>query len=108
MNSSKNDPIVTVLPESAGIPLNDSTRCLYRYANGKRFRLTGSQPHFPLCPHHFSVTKPTASLELYNDADDLSAHLLPQLSAPSPSILPRHLFPLPLPPLPSCPLSPVP
>ena len=53
MNPSQKDPSVTVLAESAGIPLNDSTRCLYRYANGKRCRLTGSQPHFGLCPHQF-------------------------------------------------------
>jgi len=86
MNPSQKDPSVTVLAESAGIPLNDSTRCLYRYANGKRCRLTGSQPHFGLCPHHFSLTKPTASLELYNDAEDLTADLLPQLSELSPAI----------------------
>ncbi len=86
MNPSQKDPSVTVLAESAGIPLNDSTRCLYRCANGKRCRLTGSQPHFGLCPHHFSLTKPTASLELHNDAEDLSADLLPQLSELSLSI----------------------
>jgi len=82
MNPSQKDPSVTVLPESASIPLNDCTRCLYRYANGKRC----SQPHFGLCPHHFSLTKPTASLELYNDAEDLTADLLPQLSELSPAI----------------------
>ena len=54
--------------------------------NGKRCRLTGSQSHFGLCPHHFSLTKPTASLELYNDAEDLTADLLPQLSELLPSI----------------------
>jgi len=63
MNPSKEDPSLTVLPESPSIPFNDSTRCLYRFANGKRCRLTGSQPHFGLCPHHFNLTKPTASLE---------------------------------------------
>ncbi len=46
MNPSEKNPKVTVLPESAAIPFNDSTRCLYRFANGKRCRLTGSQPHF--------------------------------------------------------------
>jgi len=86
MNPSKKDPSLTALPESASALLNDSTRCLYRYANGKRCRLTGSQPHFGLCPHHFSLTKPTASLELYNDAEDLSADLLPELSELSPAI----------------------
>src|SRR5713226_3532813 len=86
MNPSQKDPIITVLPESASVPLNDSTRCLYRYANGKRCRLTGSQPHFGLCPHHFGLTKPTTSLELYNDAEDLSADLLPHLSELSPAI----------------------
>jgi hypothetical protein len=86
MNSSKNDPSATILPESVSVPFNDSTRCLYRFANGKRCRLTGSQPHFGLCSHHFSLTKPTASLELYNDAEDLSADLLPHLSELSPAI----------------------
>jgi len=86
MNPSIPDPSPTLLPQPADIPLNDSTRCVYRFANGKRCRLTGSQPHFGLCPHHFSLTKPTASLELYNDADDLTADLLPDLSELSPSI----------------------
>src|SRR5712691_5330214 len=86
MNPSKKDPSVTVLQGSASVPFNDSTRCQHRYANGKRCRLLGSQPHLGLCPHHFSLTKPTASLELYNDAEDLSADLLPQLSELSPSI----------------------
>ena len=86
MNPSTKGPSVAVLPESVGIPSNDSARCLYRFANGKRCRLTGSQPHFGLCPHHFSLTKPTASLRLYNDAEDLSADLLPQLSGLSPAI----------------------
>jgi hypothetical protein len=86
MNPRKTDASSTILPESASIPFNDSTRCLYRYANGKRCRLTGSQPHFGLCPHQFSLAKPMASLELYNDAEDLSADLLPQLSELSPSI----------------------
>ena len=80
------NPFKTDLTESSSIPFNDSTRCLYRYANGKRCRLAGSQPHFGLCPHHFSLTKPTASRELYNDAEDLSVDLLPQLSELSPSI----------------------
>ena len=83
MDPSTKDPSVNILPESASIPFNDSTRCLYRFANGKRCRLTGSPPHFGLCPHHFNLTKPTASLELYNDAEDLSVDLLPQ---PSPAI----------------------
>ena len=86
MNPSTKNPSVPVLTESAKVPFNDSTRCLYRYANGKRCRLTGAQPHFGLCSHHFSLTKPTASLELYNDAEDLTADLLPQLSELSPSI----------------------
>ena len=86
MNPSKQDPSATLVPESATIPFIDSTRCLYRYANGKRCRLTGSQPRFGLCPHHFSLTKPTASLELYNDAEDLTADLLPHLSELSPAI----------------------
>src|SRR5690348_15146713 len=86
MNPRKTNPGTTIFPELASVPFNDSTRCLYRYANGKRCRLTGSRPHFGLCPHHFSLAKSTASLELYNDAEDLSSDLLPQLSELSPSI----------------------
>src|SRR5713226_10219293 len=87
MNPAMQDPNATVLSEPARVVSHDdSTRCLYRYANGKRCRLVGSKPHFGLCPHHFSLTKPTASLELYNDAEDLSSDLLPQLSELSPSI----------------------
>jgi hypothetical protein len=33
MNPSKEDPGLTFLPESPSIPFNDSTRCLYRFAN---------------------------------------------------------------------------
>src|ERR1700730_14783557 len=86
MNPSTKYPSVPVLTESAKVPFNDASRCLCRFANGKRCRLTGSHPHFGLCPHHFSLTKPTTSLELYNNAEDLSADLLPQLSELSPSI----------------------
>ena len=87
MNPAMQDPNATVLSEPARVVSHDdSTRCLYRYANGKRCRLVGSKPHFGLCPHHFSLTKPTASLELYNDAEDLSSDLLPQLSQLSTAI----------------------
>src|SRR3984893_12153702 len=92
MNPSTKYPSVPVLTESAKVPFNDASRCLCRFANGKRCRLTGSHPHFGLCPHHFSLTKPTTSLELYNNAEDLSADLLPQLSQPSPP--PSSLTPL--------------
>ena|SRR5437899_1695327 len=86
MNSTMQDPSTTVLSEPAPVvSLDDSNRCQYRYANGKRCRLTGSQPHFGLCPHHFSLTKPTASLELYNDAEDLTADLL--LNSPNSLLL---------------------
>src|SRR5713226_9099135 len=93
MNPAMQDPNATVLSEPARVVSHDdSTRCLYRYGNGKRCRLVGSKPHFGRCPHHFSLTKPTASLELYNDAEDLSSALLPQLSQLSTAIALRQFL----------------
>src|SRR4029077_4359118 len=80
MNPAMQDPSVTILPESAGIPFKDSNRCQYRYANGKRCRLSGSKPRFGLCSHHFSLSNPGASQHSYSDSENLSADLLPELS----------------------------
>ena len=85
MNSTMQDPSATVLSEPAPVvSLDDSNRCQYRYANGKRCRLSGSKPHFGFCSHHFSLTNPSSSPD--SDSQDLSADLLPQLSELSPAI----------------------
>jgi hypothetical protein len=75
------EPSTTVLPELAQVVTpDDSNRCQYRYANGKRCRLSGSKPHSGFCSHHFSLSNPGASQHSYNDSEDLSADLLPELS----------------------------
>jgi hypothetical protein len=81
MNPAMTDPSATVLSEPAQIvSLDDSSRCQYRYANGKRCRLSGSKVHFGLCPQHFRMNNPGPSPQWHNDSEDLSAELLPELS----------------------------
>jgi hypothetical protein len=68
-------------PEPAKVvPASDSNCCQYRFSNGKRCRLPGSKPHLGLCSHHFSLSNPGASQQTFNDSEDLSADLLPELS----------------------------
>ncbi len=81
MNPAMQDPNATVLSEPARVvSRDDSNRCQYRYANGKRCRLSGSKPHFGFCPHHFCLGNPSSSPEAYNDSQDLSSDLLPEFS----------------------------
>jgi hypothetical protein len=81
MNTILQDPSTTTNREPIKLASNsDSGRCQYRYSNGKRCRLPGSEPHFGLCPHHFSQSKPGAPEQSFNDSEDLSADLLPELS----------------------------
>jgi hypothetical protein len=81
MVTTMHEPCVTVDPEPVQVvPLGDSNRCQYRFANGKRCRLSGSKPHFGLCPQHFRLTNPGPSQQWQNDSEDLSAELLPELS----------------------------
>ncbi len=81
MNPAMQDPSSTVLSEPARVvSRDDSNRCQYRYANGKRCRLSGSKPHFGFCSHHFCLSNPGASPESYSDSQDLSSDLLPELS----------------------------
>src|SRR5713226_521398 len=81
MNPAIQDPSTTVLLKQAQVvSRDDSNRCQYRHANGKRCRLSGSKPHLGLCSHHFCLTKPGASEQSYSDSEDLSADLLPELS----------------------------
>ncbi len=81
MKTTMQEPTTTLHPDpSTVVTNNDSNRCQYRYSNGKRCRLSGSQPHFGLCSHHFSLSNPGASQQSYSDSEDLSADLLPELS----------------------------
>src|SRR6266849_8251186 len=81
MNITTQNPSTTVHPDPVGVVTSNlSNRCHYRYPNGKRCRLSGSQPHFGLCSHHFSLSNPGASQQSYSDSEDLSADLLPELS----------------------------
>jgi len=81
MNPAMQDPSTIVLSEPAQVvSLDDSNRCQYRYANGKRCRLSDSKPHLGFCSHHFSLSNSGASQHSYNDSEDLSSELLPELS----------------------------
>ena len=80
MNTITQEPTALHHDPSTVETNNDSNRCQHRYANGKRCRLSGSQPHFGLCSLHFSQSIPGSSRSQHNDAEDLSADLLPELS----------------------------
>ena len=81
MNPTMQDSSAAVLPEPAQVvSLNESKRCQYRYANGKRCRLSGSKPHLGFCSHHFSLSNSGASQHSYDDSEDLTSELLPELS----------------------------
>ena len=80
MNTITQEPTALHHDPSTVETSNDSNRCQYRYANGKRCRLSGSQPHFGLCSLHFSQSNPGFSQPQFNDSEDLSADLLPELS----------------------------
>jgi hypothetical protein len=81
MNPAMQDCTATVLSQPAQVvSLDDSNRCQYRYANGKRCRLSGSKRHFGFCSRHFSLSNSGAPQHSYDDSEDLSADLLPELS----------------------------
>src|SRR5258708_604600 len=111
MKTATQDSTATAHPDPVRVVSNnDSNRCLYRYSNGKRCRLSGSKAHFGLCSHHFSLSNPGASLQSYSDSEDLSVDLLPELSEFSagadiplfPAVLhPLSTNPRPPPPRPS-------
>ena len=87
MNPPMQDCTATVLSQPAqAVSLDDSNGCQYRYANGKHCRLSGSKPHFGFCSRHFNLSNSGASQYSYNDSEDLSADLLPELSEFSRSI----------------------
>jgi hypothetical protein len=81
MNPAMQDPNATVLSEPVQVvSRDDSNRCQYRYASGKRCRLSGSKPHLGLCSQHFRMANPGPSERWHNDSEDLSSELLPELS----------------------------
>ena len=61
---------------------NDSSRCQHRFPNGKRCRLDGSNSHFGLCLHHFTLSAALGASRQQSQSDsvDLSTDLLGQLS----------------------------
>src|SRR5260370_21802913 len=62
-------------------PKADTSRCPYLYPNGKRCSLPGLPVHSGFCLRHSQAIAPTAiPLPVYNDSEDLSADLLPDLS----------------------------
>ena len=81
MGSATQEP-TTGAPSETGpiVSPHDSHRCQYRYANNKRCRLAGSKAHLGLCPHHFHLSCHRISPQSFNDSEDLSADLLPELS----------------------------
>jgi len=69
------DPVAAAPAKSA------SSRCPYLYPNGKRCSLLGSPAHSGFCPRHSHANFATAiPVHVHNDAEDLSADLLPELS----------------------------
>jgi hypothetical protein len=74
--SSSSIAVPTAVPAKA-----DTSRCPYRYPNGKRCRLPGLQAHSGFCLGHSKVSTPGAfPLHSQSDSEDLSPDLLPQLS----------------------------
>jgi hypothetical protein len=80
MNTTLDNPVTTTIPVSA--PANaDPSRCPFIYSNGKRCRLPGLSAHHGFClghsKHGTPIPLPANSFE---DSEDLSPDLLPQLS----------------------------
>jgi hypothetical protein len=68
-------------PVAAAPAKSASSRCPYLYPNGKRCSLLGSPVHSGFCPRHSHANFATAiPVQVHNDAEDLSADLLPELS----------------------------
>ena len=55
------------------------SRCLHRFANGKRCRQSASESQAGLCGHHFRLSNPAVALPPSpSDSEDLSPDLLPE------------------------------
>ena len=70
------------IPDPIAVPPKTPTsRCPYLYPNGKRCSLPGLPVHSGFCLRHSQAIAPTAiPVPVYNDSEDLSADLLPDLS----------------------------
>ena len=78
MNSTSNPSSTNAV---SSILLDEPSRCLYRFANGKRCRLLASESRSGLCAHHFRLSSLAAAPPASpHDSADLSADLLPDLS----------------------------
>ncbi len=64
-----------ISPDTASAASLDGPRCQHHYKNGKRCRLSGSEPQFGLCPSHFRQ-RIAAGLPPTDDSSDLSTELL--------------------------------
>jgi len=80
MNTTTVNPTSTADPV-AGPANTDTSRCPYRYPNGKRCRLPGLKAHFGFCLGHSKACIPGAfSPHAPGDSEDLSPELFPKLS----------------------------
>src|SRR5437660_4697712 len=87
MDPITQNPTATVHSEPTPIRSHDDfNRCQYRFANNKRCRLPGSKTHLGFCPHHFNLNNQRASQQSFNDSEDLSSELLPELSRLNPAV----------------------
>jgi hypothetical protein len=78
MNTTLDSPVSTVVPVSAPVK-NDPSRCPFIYSNGKRCRLPGLPAHHGFCLGHSKQVVPLPA-NSFEDSEDLSPDLLPQLS----------------------------
>ena len=80
MNTTTVSPTPVVDPVAVSAK-TDTSRCHYRYPNGKRCSLPGLPVHSGTCLRHSQASTPIAlPVHVQNDLDDLSADLLPELS----------------------------
>ena len=77
MTITTTDPISTTQAPTVA-PEKDSRRCHFRFKNGMRCRLPASTSQSRFCPQHLRDTLGVP--EPPNDATDLTADLLPDLS----------------------------
>ena len=77
-----NTTTASFIPEPVAVPgENASSRCPYFYPNGKRCSLSGLPAHSGFCRRHSAANAPSlVPVPVNNDAEDLSADLLPELS----------------------------
>jgi hypothetical protein len=78
MNTTLDNPSTTAIPVSAPAKA-DPSRCPYIYSNGKRCRLPGLAAHHGFCLGHSKQPIPLPA-NSFEDSEDLSPDLLPQLS----------------------------